>query len=124
MKQLELCFSNYCTTLSSRLDVEELDARSLSFYVFMLFVSGIEIIMTFQYVAVVNRLEIIDLNEWFWIGLQIEFLAFYTPTRVLLLYSSLTMPIMKAYTKTSRFAISLTQVLGSFAPSEMISFFA
>ena len=45
--------------MSSRLDIEECDASSLSFYVFMLFVATIEIAMTFQYVYVINKINII-----------------------------------------------------------------
>ena len=93
--------------MSSRLDIEECDASSLSFYVFMLFVATIEMIMTFQYVYVINKIDIIQLDTSFILGLKIEFFAFYIPTRILLLYSSLTMPIMKAYTKQSRLVISL-----------------
>ena len=121
--QLRLCFKKYCQALSSRLDMDECESNALAFYVFILFISVIEFIMTFQYVKVIAGLDMINLNEWIKTGLQIEYLAFFIPTRFLLVYTNLKRPIMKAYKKRSRFIISLTQIFYSIVPTEMISFF-
>ena len=105
--------------------MDECDSRSLAFYVFMLFVSIIELMMTFQYLRVLLAIsEFIKVDSWFMLGIQIEYLVFFIPSKVLQIYCSLKRPIMRAYNKRSRVFISLIQIIYTIAPTEMISFFA
>ena len=121
--QLRYSYAKSRAALSSRLDTDECDSKSLAFYCFALFVSIIELLMTMRYVTAVANVPSVHLNHWLRIGLQIEYICFYIPTRVLLVYASLKRPIMRAFTRGNRILMSVIHVLYGLAPSEMISFF-
>ena len=73
----------------------------------VLFIGVVELTMTLNFIRAVGNHPQIRLNEWFVIGLKIEYLVFFIPSRVLLLYSSFRDPIMKAFYNRSKILIGL-----------------